>query len=95
MTLTSRVFDPLTQSLFFLKLQLDIPALNLRVQLNHTSHNMSGNPTTGGKKRVKMWRGEGGKTVSNEKAMIAFLSLQMTVSTSMTCSGQGHLEMTR
>lgn len=79
----------------FLKLQLDIPALNLRVQLNHRSHNMSGNPTTGGKKRVKTWSGERGKTVSNEKAMIAFLSLQMTVSTSMTCSGQGHLEMTR
>lgn len=86
-----------------LKLQLDIPALNLRAQLNHRSHNMSSDPTTRGKKKrarvgerkKKRAGGEGGKTVSNEKAMIAFLSLQMTVSTSMTCSGQGHLEMTR
>jgi len=29
----------------FPKLQLDIPALNLRVQLNHRSHNMSSDPT--------------------------------------------------
>lgn len=34
----------------FLKLQLDIPALNLRAQLNHRSHNMSSDPTTRGKK---------------------------------------------
>lgn len=30
-----------------------------------------------------------GQTVGNEKAMIAFLSHQMTVITSMTCSGPG------
>lgn len=45
----------------FLKLQLDIPALNLRVQLNHRSHNMSSDPTTGGKKESENGEGERGK----------------------------------
>lgn len=41
-----------------------------------------------GESTVRGRGAEGDKRVSNEKAMIAFLSLQMTVITSMTCCRQ-------